>query len=207
MGRIRGRTRNHTRAVALQAAASLFAEGGFTGTSLAAIAAEAGVTPATLCHHFGGKRGLHDAVTAHIYQVMQGLLGDLDPTSTFPEIVAQVYSLAEAHRPAIRVLVADVLQRGGLNPTLRAERAVPLSDLVVAHLAARHGCAPSTARHALVVLSHLVIRFVCNTPQDNAIALGSPTPEATRALIIHLLVTTGQHLLSPSLATHPQGSP
>jgi hypothetical protein len=54
------------------------------------------------------------------------------------------------------------------------------------------------ARHALIVLSHLVARFVSNHPDDNARALGVATAAQARCVILDLLVTTGQHLLTRS---------
>ena len=45
-----------------QAALSLFSERGYSGTTLAAIAAEAGVNPALIYQHFSGKRALFDSL-------------------------------------------------------------------------------------------------------------------------------------------------
>ncbi|NUS43162.1 MAG: TetR/AcrR family transcriptional regulator [Mycobacteriaceae bacterium] len=50
-----------TRQAVLDAARPLFAERGYQGTSVRAIAAAAGVDPAMISHHFGGKAALFDA--------------------------------------------------------------------------------------------------------------------------------------------------
>ena len=39
---------------------------GFAGTTVRAIAAEVGVSPALLLHHFGSKDGLRDACDDHV---------------------------------------------------------------------------------------------------------------------------------------------
>ena len=46
----------------LGAARELFARQGYSGTSLDGVAREAGVTKGALYHHFGGKKGLFEAV-------------------------------------------------------------------------------------------------------------------------------------------------
>jgi AcrR family transcriptional regulator len=51
-----------SRARLVQAAIELFAENGSRGTGIAAVANRAGVTQATLIHHFGSKQGLLTAV-------------------------------------------------------------------------------------------------------------------------------------------------
>lgn len=48
------------------AAIDLFGERGFRGTSLKAIAEEAGVSQALIVHHFGSKDGLRAACTHHV---------------------------------------------------------------------------------------------------------------------------------------------
>ncbi len=72
-----------------QAALTQFAEHGYERTTIRSIAADAGVSPGLLRHHFGSKEALRDAVDAHVLQeihrlsteAMQGSdLGDLGPS-------------------------------------------------------------------------------------------------------------------------------
>jgi TetR/AcrR family transcriptional regulator len=53
---------DRTRAAILRAAQRLFVEFGFSATSMATVAKEAGVTKSLIHHHFGSKRELWDAV-------------------------------------------------------------------------------------------------------------------------------------------------
>ncbi|NUU25897.1 MAG: TetR/AcrR family transcriptional regulator [Streptomycetaceae bacterium] len=66
-GAPRGPYRNgdETRAQIVQAAARVFAERGYAGGSLRQIAAEVGVSAASLVQHFGSKEGLLNAVLRH----------------------------------------------------------------------------------------------------------------------------------------------
>jgi AcrR family transcriptional regulator len=60
-----------TREVCLGVAEKRFADGGFAGTSLRSICAEAGISIATLLHHFGTKEKLYGFVLGRIAQSMQ----------------------------------------------------------------------------------------------------------------------------------------
>jgi AcrR family transcriptional regulator len=66
----------------------LFAERGFDGVSVSAIALKAGVNKAMISYHFGGKRDLYTAILA----------------ATFGEIVADVERIAASSAPAPQVL-------------------------------------------------------------------------------------------------------
>src|SRR5260370_31859352 len=77
-----------TRDALLAAGAELFAERGYDGVPVTAIAQKAGVNKAMINYHFGGKRKLYRAIVS----------------ATFTEIVAGVETLAESRRPAPEVL-------------------------------------------------------------------------------------------------------
>ena len=84
-----------TRDALLAAGTELFAERGYDGVPVAAIADKAGVNKAMINYHFGGKRKLYLAIVS----------------ATFAEIVAGVERLADSSRPApevLRELVAAV---------------------------------------------------------------------------------------------------
>jgi TetR/AcrR family transcriptional regulator len=90
-----------TRQALISAGTELFAERGYDGVPVAAIAARAGVNKAMINYHFGGKRKLYVAIVS----------------ATFAEIVAGIEHLAESERPAPEVLrelvalVGDVATR------------------------------------------------------------------------------------------------
>jgi TetR/AcrR family transcriptional regulator len=93
--RARRRDSVATREALVAAGTELFAERGYDGVPVAAIADKAGVNKAMINYHFGGKRKLYVAIV----------------NATFSEIVASVERLAAATRPApdvLRELVALV---------------------------------------------------------------------------------------------------
>jgi AcrR family transcriptional regulator len=90
-----------TREALLAAGADLFAERGYEGVPVWAIAEKAGVNKAMISYHFGGKRNLYLAIIE----------------ATFAEIVSQVERLADSQAPApealrgLVALVGDVASR------------------------------------------------------------------------------------------------
>jgi TetR/AcrR family transcriptional regulator len=84
-----------TRDALLAAGTELFAEHGFDGVSVSAIALKADVNKAMISYHFGGKRDLYAAILA----------------ATFSEIVADVERIARSTRPApeaLREIIAAI---------------------------------------------------------------------------------------------------
>ncbi|HEY3065121.1 MAG TPA: TetR/AcrR family transcriptional regulator [Methylomirabilota bacterium] len=93
----RGRRRGTaaTREALIAAGSELFAERGYDGVPVWAIAAKAGVNKAMISYHFGGKRKLYLAIVS----------------ATFSEIVASVERVAESPRSApelLRELIAVI---------------------------------------------------------------------------------------------------
>jgi AcrR family transcriptional regulator len=86
--RARRRDAAATRDALLAAGTELFAERGYDGVPVWAVAQKAGVNKAMINYHFGGKRKLYRAIVR----------------ATFGEMVASVERLAESSRPAPEVL-------------------------------------------------------------------------------------------------------
>lgn len=84
----RRRDPDATREALLAAGTALFAEAGYDGVPVSAIAGKAGVNKAMINYHFGGKRKLYRAIVR----------------ATFADIVARAETLAESPRPAPDVL-------------------------------------------------------------------------------------------------------
>jgi AcrR family transcriptional regulator len=84
--RARRRDAVATREALLAAGSELFAERGYDGVPVAAIAHKAGVNKAMISYHFGGKRQLYLTIVR----------------ATFGEIVAGVERLAESRAACVR---------------------------------------------------------------------------------------------------------
>ena len=100
----RPRDAEATRRALVAAGTRLFAERGYDGVALSAVAARAGVNKAMVSYHFGGKRKLYSAIV----------------TATFADIVARAEKLPVSAQPApalLRELIALVADTaGGRHP-------------------------------------------------------------------------------------------
>ena len=195
MARIRGRTREQTRELSLEAATRVFAEFGFDGTTLSKVAAMAGVTPATLCHHFGSKQKLYDAVVDRLYGDIMGLAPRVREADSFEGVVHEVFGFLSERRNTLRLLMRNIIDSGGVTPRVRETHMGPLIDVTSRILAARFGADPIWARRTVVVLTHLLMRFITNHEQDNRTALGLSPDDDLRVELEGIVVSVGRHLL------------
>lgn len=97
----------------LAAARALFAERGYRATTVRAIAAAAGVTPAMINHFFGGKQQVFLASIRMPLDPTQVLDGLLDrPTTDFPELFVRTFLAAwrnPATGPALRSMLRSAM--------------------------------------------------------------------------------------------------
>lgn len=87
----------------LVAAVDLFGRQGVKGTSLKAIAARAGVSPALIVHHYGSKEALRVACDQHVARVLRATKTDSVEPTPHLDLVGAMSALRE-HRPVVRYL-------------------------------------------------------------------------------------------------------
>lgn len=182
-----------------------FAELGFENATLAVIAQKAGVTAATLPYHFRDKQGLWDAVIAEFYKDLlefgRELIADnaASPERTasaeIAAALAKVYDWAEEHRNGIRVIIRNVIETGALDRQVREERMGMALALVSKAVASRYGVDDRQARDAAIGVTHLITRFVTNSPDDNTSAFGVASHDEARLRIVGVLVRVAHTLL------------
>ena len=103
-----------TREVFLDEAEKLFAERGFYGVSIAAIADQLGLTKQALLHHFGTKEKLYGAVLQRISDEhsarLSAAMNDMsDPTAGFLGYFKTVYQESRANLPRGLILMRELL--------------------------------------------------------------------------------------------------
>lgn len=188
----------------MEAAVWAFAELGFENATLSVIAQRAGVTAATLPYHFRDKQGLWDAVIAEFYKGLlefgRELIADAGPAQlpAADEIRAalvRVYDWSEENRNGIRVIIRNVIETGSLDRQVREERMGLALALVSKAVSTRYAIDERRARDAAISVTHLVTRFVTNSPDDNCLAFAVATHEEARARIIDVLVRVSHTLL------------
>ncbi len=78
------------------AALAQFAERGFKGATIQAIAAAAGVSVGLVQHHYGSKAGLQEACEAHVRDTVLGSAGQVqDGAEVTPEFLRGMYQASE----------------------------------------------------------------------------------------------------------------
>lgn len=191
-----------------------FAELGFENATLAVIAQKAGVTAATLPYHFRDKQGLWDAVIGEFYKDLlefgreliadNAAAGQRSASAELSAALAKIYDWSEEHRNGIRVIIRNVIETGSLDRQVREERMGLALSLVSKAIASRYGADDRMARDTAIAVTHLITRFVTNSPDDNCSAFGVATHDEARARIIALLSRVAHTLLGlPSDATSP----
>lgn len=180
----RSRELRPTRDVILDAAERRFAERGFAGVSVRAIAADAGLkNQASLYHHFKNKRALYEAV------LQRGLEPIID-------LVAHSQTAGEPQDPvldrivdylATRPHLPRLIQRAGLDDTKALRGTVlrllgPLYTSGLRVLAGSGGTwAPSEIPHLAAGLYHLIFGYFANAALLEAVLQEDPRSPAALA--------------------------
>lgn len=113
----RARDAQATRRALLEAGARLFAQRGFDGTRVEAIARVAGVNPAMINYHFGGKRKLYLEILTHALTELGGRLQALPaspepPAALLGRFIA-TFMDAMARRPSVPAILVHEMMSGG----------------------------------------------------------------------------------------------
>ena len=119
----RDRDPDRTREVLIAAGTELFAERGFDGARVGAIAERAGVNKAMISYHFGGKQGLYTAILEEIFLEASGELGRIAATSERADghlrHFIEVWAAIAERRPAFPAMVLREVLSGGRHMEAR----------------------------------------------------------------------------------------
>jgi len=195
MPRIKGRKPEATREAVLAAAEWAFAELGYENATLAVIAQKAGVTAATLPYHFTDKKGLWDATIAEFYRDLFDFAGGFTPADDLDGALPRFYDWALMRRNGIRVIIRNVIETGSLDREVREVGMSRAFDIVATLAMRRYGVGIEAARNAAVAVTHLMTRFITNSPEDNRKAFQVDTETETRARILQICIKTARALL------------
>jgi AcrR family transcriptional regulator len=99
----------------LQIAAKLFAQKGFSGVSMRAIANTAGITQAAIYHHFANKEELYFAAVRYLNEdksaaFIRGLSVSAPPEARLASLVEQMLSLLGADPDFCRIYFRELLE-------------------------------------------------------------------------------------------------
>jgi AcrR family transcriptional regulator len=200
-GRPRGRRAGggDRRRAILDAARTRFAAHGFGGTTLRAVAGDAGVDPALVLHFFGSKRDLFAAAVRPPVPFARIVEAALDgPREEAGARVADL-ALGVLGDPAARDAMLALLRAASADPEAAAVLRDLLADEVYGPIAAGLGVPDAPLRAALVgsqVVGLAVTRHVIGLPP-----LPATSPEVLRAVLAPVLQG---HLTGPLPAEAPR---
>jgi AcrR family transcriptional regulator len=189
-----------TREVILDVAERRFAERGFRGASMRAIAAEAGLrNQASLYHHFPGKRALYEAVLA---RGVEPILASIAAAARAPrdEILDQVVDALVAHPHLPRLI-----QRAGLDDGRHLGEVVtrllrPLWTEGLQALAGKgRAWRPADLPHLAAGLYHLIFGHFASAALLGAVLGEDPESPAAVARHRRFVKTAVGRLLGPDL--------
>jgi len=111
MARPKDADSSHTQAVILDAAEDEFADQGFDGARMVAIAKRAGVTHALLHYYFGSKDHLYEEVVGRLFRRHERLLEQLSASGdrlSARDLVLQSFDLFWAHPNQVRIMLWEM---------------------------------------------------------------------------------------------------
>ena len=122
----KGQIRQANEALILQAAERVFASKGFTGATMAEVAAGSGLPKANLHYYFGSKESLYRAVLAHTLHdwlgTIDGITADADPRTALEAYIRAKMALSVRRPDASRVFANELLHGAPvLGDMLRTE--------------------------------------------------------------------------------------
>lgn len=196
----------------LDAAITRFGTQGVHGTSLRVIAADAGVTFATVHHYFGSKKELFDRCLETSYRELGALRDDLlsalgtadDDVATRVRTLAETaFELARTHATVSRFLLRATVYENEDNPRGRAAQGLYL-DVASAILGPIVGCAPEHLRVPLQGFMFLLTRSAIVSQHELEVVAGDAPHDATVAALCTYLGDVAVATLVPPHDTTPK---
>lgn len=182
---------DETRAHVLDVALPLFADRGFSGTSVRDVARAAGVNVATLAYHFRDKQGLYEEVVQRLHHDLAADLASTPMTADDPDPLLRWlrhgWRFCLDHRQHLRLLLRHLLDTGAQADVVVERWSEPLLALADLRVAAIHPTWPTAQRRMLVLsLMHLTVRLSLEQPSQLARMSTIPAAELEDEIVAWL---------------------
>ncbi|OMH32482.1 TetR/AcrR family transcriptional regulator [Tersicoccus sp. Bi-70] len=172
-----------TRARIRDAAVARFAHDGFHPTTVRAIAADAGVSPALLIHHFGSKDGLRRACDEHVLAWFVGRAREEASEEGMRRVIRSFLSDPDAERVPMDYMARAVTE-GTETGTRFVATMIAETERYVVHGVADGTLRPMSDPRATAVVMAMGSLAMLLLPDQLAVALGEQSfgPAALRRL-------------------------
>jgi len=150
----------------LDTAEKLFAEQGYSATSMRRIADEVGVNPALIHYYFGNKKALLQNVMERSFEPLINTLSEMkdDPQASPGMIANLLLSMAASHPNIPRLMTREVLLPGGEMQEFFIENMAPLLGGALPGLIDKEKVAGRMRQDADPAISAVLILAVCVFP-------------------------------------------
>ncbi len=183
-----------------QAALAQFAEHGFDRATIRGIAAEAGVSPALVRHHYGSKQALRDAVDLHVLQEVRRLSDEAMRDSERGDLGPSVVS-RQAIRPFQGYLARALMDGSVTVATMFDQMAAVTEQWMGAADEGRTDPPFADRRTRAAVLTAMVLGIpLLHEHLSRVLGVDSLSPGGDRQIALALLDLYSHTLLSPELA-------
>lgn len=174
-----------TRQKILDAAIPLFAEGGFSGTSVRRLADAAGVNVATLAYHFGDKKGLYREAVGQLHHRLADLTLRPEGGDPVRASVAAIFAFLSKNRDAVRLAHRHLVD-AGRHPDVIVERwSSELYDKALGIVKVlQPEWSDEELRFTVHTLSHVFVRLVLEPRDQLADSLGCTPDELDDRLVV-----------------------
>jgi AcrR family transcriptional regulator len=166
----------------LLAAEHVFAERGFKGTTVRAVAQKAGIANSLIFYYFKNKLVLYEAVFQSFFEqledlILQHLNLDLDRLGILKELLFAVTDFSARHRNLLIILTREIIDNGNLVQKINRKYFRPLYDTATEFLA--EGSKEALFRdvdplHFLQTLMGMNIFYFISDPLLQAVGVGDP---------------------------------
>jgi AcrR family transcriptional regulator len=183
-----------------EAAMRQFAEHGFERTTVRGIAAEAGVSPGLVRHHFGSKQGLRDAIDAHVVAEIRRINDEIAAQSDRGDLSPSMMS-REAMRP-FQAYLSRALLEGSHTLTVLFDQIVDSTEVWFARADAHRADPPTADAHTRAAVFAAMVLGVPLLRDQVSRVLGVDilSPEGDQLLTLAMLEIYSHSLISPDLA-------
>jgi len=193
-----------TRQALLDAGRRLFAERGFAAATIEQIAGLAGVNKALIAYHFGGKRGLQEAIHAAAFALLAPRLDELrrsqaPATERLREFISIFASLAEANPQYPVMILRGLIEDEAESHEAFAMRVLELNQILTDILLDGQSSGLLRPVHPLLtqasIVGSMLFFFATTAARDRLAATGALPlrPPTAGDFVRHLqdLVTEG----------------
>lgn len=180
----------------LEAAAELVGSGGYSHTSVDAIAKHAGVVKSALYWHFGSKNGLLLAALEHytrnwVSEVQAAVEQSNDPVGRLDKLLAHVRNLIVNEPMSRRMVFSLLIERGQHDPEVRRAIADVFAGLRAALTKGFGEVVPQVKTERLVVITDAIVSlcdgiFLSYMAEPDVARLDAGLAETRRMVVLRV---------------------